>query len=158
MRLKHKENLSRASEPELERLADAVDALGDQVRVLAEDTADLQELSDVRGIDKAKAIGIVDYRSKNGPFQKVEELLQLIVLTKRADIGILTIGQHSEIASHEVERAADAVGRGRCRTNSVGKLSVSITTEMRALFVLPSIASPVVSARAAPRSVRGTDR
>ena len=46
MRLKHKETLARASEPELERLVDAVETLADQVRVLTEDTAELQERVD----------------------------------------------------------------------------------------------------------------
>lgn len=46
MRLKHKENLARGADPEIERLADAVDALTDQVRLLTEDTAELQERLD----------------------------------------------------------------------------------------------------------------
>lgn len=46
MRLKHKENLARVSDPDLERLVDAVETLADQVRVLTEDTAELQERLD----------------------------------------------------------------------------------------------------------------
>ena len=77
-------------------------------------SANVHELSVLHGVSKGKADAIVKYRSTNGPFNSIEDILNVPGLgqgTLNMIIDEVYIGKHHYRSPHSHKRKEEAIGQ-----------------------------------------------
>lgn len=77
----------------------STDLIAQPAKVIDINQADIQELDELPGIGPAIAARIVEYREENGPFSKIEDLMEVRGIGEKKFLNLkdrITVGQATE--------------------------------------------------------------
>ncbi|MEJ2077883.1 MAG: helix-hairpin-helix domain-containing protein [Acidobacteriota bacterium] len=92
----------------------SVDALAQPSKVIDINAASVQELDELPGIGPAIAARIVEYREKNGPFSKIEDLMEVRGIGEKKFLNLqdrVTVGAASQPDAAEADAAKRGAGK-----------------------------------------------